>query len=134
MSPLTSMADAGKLKPPLISSNACWDSRNLWTGSLNRVKLQIWATWLFYAVLLDLADSVANQLEVPTESISIEMLFPGLYHFNVAHSQGKASAPITYFTAPENADLAIVKRIPKSRRKPELDLSPYPVLTTASTP
>jgi Transposase DDE domain len=106
----------------------------LWTGSLNGVKLQIWATWLFYALLLDLADSVADQLQVPTESISIEMLFRGLYHFNVAHSQGKAFDPIPYFTTPENADLAIVKRIPKSRRKPELDLSPYPALTTASTP
>ncbi|MEM9219205.1 MAG: transposase [Cyanobacteria bacterium P01_F01_bin.150] len=29
----------------------------LWTGSLNGIKLQIWATWIMYAVLLDLADS-----------------------------------------------------------------------------
>lgn len=102
----------------------------LWTGSVNGVKLQIWATWLFYAVLLDLADNIANELEVLTESISIEMLFRGLYHFNSAHSQQKASDPMAYFTAPENADLGIVKIIPKSRRKPPLDLSPYPSLTT----
>ncbi len=25
----------------------------LWTGSINGIKLQIWATWLFYAVLVD---------------------------------------------------------------------------------
>lgn len=25
----------------------------LWTGSINGVKLQVWATWLFYAVLVD---------------------------------------------------------------------------------
>jgi IS4 transposase len=30
----------------------------LWTGSLNGIKLQIWATWLFYAVLIDLGDAV----------------------------------------------------------------------------
>ena len=30
----------------------------LWTGSINGVKLQIWATWLFYAVLVDLGDAV----------------------------------------------------------------------------
>lgn len=25
----------------------------LWTGSINGIKLQIWATWLFYSVLVD---------------------------------------------------------------------------------
>ena len=25
----------------------------LWTGSINGIKLQIWGTWLFYAVLVD---------------------------------------------------------------------------------
>ena len=25
----------------------------LWTGSINGVKLQMWANWLFYAVLVD---------------------------------------------------------------------------------
>jgi hypothetical protein len=29
----------------------------LWTGSLNGIKLQIGATWLFYAVLVDLGDA-----------------------------------------------------------------------------
>jgi len=28
----------------------------LWTGSLNGIQLQIWGTWLFYSVLLDLGD------------------------------------------------------------------------------
>lgn len=31
----------------------------LWTGSINGVKLQVWATWLFYAILIDLADAIA---------------------------------------------------------------------------
>lgn len=31
----------------------------LWTGSINGVKLQVWATWLFYAVLVDLGDAKA---------------------------------------------------------------------------
>jgi len=105
----------------------------IWTGSLNGVKLQIWATWLFYAILLDLADAVADQLELPTDAISVEMLLRGFYHFNQAYAQGKAADPIAYFAAPENADLGIVKVIPKSRRKPELDLSPYPLLTKASS-
>ena len=32
----------------------------LWTGSLNGIKLQIWVTWLMYAVLVDLSDAVAE--------------------------------------------------------------------------
>ena len=34
----------------------------LWTGSLNGVQLQIWKTWLFYAILVDLGDAVAEEL------------------------------------------------------------------------
>ena len=30
----------------------------LWTGSINGVKLQVWATRLFYAVLVDLGDAM----------------------------------------------------------------------------
>ena len=39
----------------------------LWTGSVNGIKLQIWATWLFYAVLMDLGDAVADELALPVE-------------------------------------------------------------------
>lgn len=39
----------------------------LWTGSINGVKLQVWATWLFYAVLVDLGDAVADELALPIE-------------------------------------------------------------------
>jgi hypothetical protein len=98
----------------------------LWTGSFNGVKLQVWATWLFYIVLLDLADAVADELSLPTERISVEMLFRGLYHFTVAASKGNATDPIAYFTAPENKDLGIVKRLPKAKQKQRLDLSPHP--------
>lgn len=98
----------------------------LWGGSFNGVKLQVWATWLFYLVLLDLADAVADELSLPTEHISVEMLFRGLYHVTVAANQGKATDPIRYFAATENKDLGIVKRFPKARQNQRLDLSPYP--------
>ncbi len=41
----------------------------LWTGSLNGVQLQIWRTWLFYAVLVDLGDAVASELSLPFDHI-----------------------------------------------------------------
>jgi len=102
----------------------------LWTGSLNGVKLQVWATWLFYAVLVDLADAVADELTLPFDRISLEMLFRGLYHFNYAYANGKATDPITFFAAPENRDLGIIKTL----RKPSqfLDLSPFPDPLTAT--
>ena len=37
----------------------------LWTGSLNGIQLQIWATWLFYALLVDLGDALADRMGVP---------------------------------------------------------------------
>jgi hypothetical protein len=101
----------------------------LWTGSLNGIKLQIWATWLFYAVLLDLADEVAEALELPTERISKEMLFRGLYHFTVASTRGNTQSLVEYFCDPKNKDLGIVKAKRKDKRNQELDLSPFPDLT-----
>jgi Transposase DDE domain len=96
----------------------------LWTGSLNGIQLQIWGTWLFYAVLVDLGDTVADRLSLPFDSISLEMIYRGLYHFYVAHQKGKATDPIEYFTALENQDLGIVKR----SRKPHIKLiiAPFP--------
>ena len=100
------------------------DLSYLWTGSINGIKLQIWATWLFYAVLVDLGDAVADELAIPFERISLEMIYRGLYHFTMAHHQGKATAPVKYFAAPENRDLGIIKQ----ERKPNVKLivAPFP--------
>ncbi len=100
------------------------DLSYLWTGSLNGVQLQIWGTWLFYAVLVDLGDAVADELSLPFNRISLEMIYRGLYHFSVARQKGLASDPVKYFAAPENQDLGIVKR----QRKPNVKLivAPFP--------
>ncbi len=94
------------------------DLSYLWTGSINGIKLQIWGTWLFYSVLVDLGDAVAEELSLPFDSISLEMIYRGLYHFIVAYNKGETIAPVKYFSAPENQDLGIVKR----RRKPRMKL------------
>lgn len=98
----------------------------LWTGSINGVKLQIWATWLFYAVLIDVADTVANAFEIEAEKISIEMLFRSFYHFNHAYNQELSDDFIAYLTNPKNRDLGVVKYQPKSQQRDTLDLSPHP--------
>jgi Transposase DDE domain len=96
----------------------------LWTGSLNGIQLQLWGTWLFYAVLVDLGDAVADEVSLPFDRISLEMIYRGLYHFYVAHHKGLATDPIKYFAAPENRDLGIIKSIRKPFKK--LIIDPFP--------
>jgi hypothetical protein len=97
----------------------------LWTGSLNGIKLQIWATWLFYAVLVDLGDAVADELSLPFDCISLEMIYRGLYYFHGAVSRGEASDPIKYFAHPDHQKcLGIVKRPRKLNKK--LIVAPFP--------
>ena len=96
----------------------------IWTGSLNGIKLQLWGTWLFYAVLVDLGDAVADEVSLPFDRISLEMIYRGLYHFYVAHHKGLAIDPIKYFAAPENRDLGIIKSIRKPFKK--LIIDPFP--------
>lgn len=96
----------------------------LWTGSINGIQLQIWATWLFYAILVDLGDAVAHEMALPFNRISLEMLFRGLYHFNHAFHMGNADDPVTYFADSNNKDLGVVKR--KRQQETILDLNPFP--------
>ena len=96
----------------------------LWTGSVNGIQLQIWATWLFYAVLVDLGDAVADAMALPFDRISLEMLFRGLYHFTQAFQWGDADDPVAYFAHPQNQDLGVVKQL--RSHQPTLILDPFP--------
>ena len=96
----------------------------LWVGSINGVKLQIWGTWLFYAILIDLGDGVADELSLPFDRISLEMIYRGLYHFGVANQKGEATDPVKYFAAPENKDLGIIKQ--KRKNNTRLIVAPFP--------
>ncbi len=79
-----------------------------WTGSINGVMVQVWATWILYAVLIDLTDAVAEALRKPFQDISIEMVYRGLYHFTQAHHRGAADDPVAYLAAKAKS-LGIVK-------------------------
>ena len=103
----------------------------LWTGSINGIKLQIWATWLFYAVLVDLGDAVADELSLPFDRISLEMVDRGLYYFHSASTRGEAHDPVKYFANPDiQKCLGIVKR----QRKPssKLIIAPFPEIQRGS--
>jgi len=51
----------------------------LWVGGTNGVAVQLYATWIFYAVLVDVCAEVATALGMPLGRISVEMVFRGLY-------------------------------------------------------
>ena len=98
-----------------------------WTGAQNGVEMQLWATWLLYAVLVDLSDAVADALQQPLARISLEMVYRSLYFFTQAYHRREASDVVIYLAA--NADwLGIVKRQRKSKARPA------PILTNPSSP
>lgn len=63
----------------------------IWVGDTNGVQIQIFATWIFYAVLNQLCIDVAIALNQPLDRISTEMVFRALYHFSQAVLRGDAS-------------------------------------------
>jgi hypothetical protein len=88
-----------------------------WNGSENGVQLQLWATWIVYAVLVDLTDAVAEALHHPFAAVSMEMVYRSLYYFTRAFQRGEATDVVTYLTA--NAKLfGLVKRKRKNKISP----------------
>ena len=63
----------------------------LWTGSVKGIQLQVWGKELFYTVLVNLGDAVADEMSVAFDSISLEMIYRGLYHFSIAYQKGQAT-------------------------------------------
>jgi hypothetical protein len=92
-----------------------------WVGSINGIQVQIWATWLFYSLLVDLADRIADALDRPFEDISMEMVFKGLYHFVQEKKLGRASDPVD-FLAQEAKFYGVLKH----RNHPKFPLTPIP--------
>ena len=70
-----------------------------WCGAQNAVEMQLWATWLLYAVLVDLTDAVAEALEQPFANVSLEMVYRSLYFFTQAYHRGEATDVVIYLAA-----------------------------------
>jgi hypothetical protein len=87
----------------------------LWVGGQNGVQIQIFATWIFYAVLNNLCAEVARALNQPLERISVEMVFRGLYHFSRALLRGE-SDDVVAFLAGNYKLLGLVKAERKRHR------------------
>jgi len=100
------------------------------SGSDNAVSLQVWATWLLYAVLVDLTDRVAEALARPFADISMEMVYRALPFYVRAAHRGESDNVIAYLIA-DYALFGLVKRKrPTSASKKRLQ----PPLTDAWSP
>ena len=92
------------------------DLAYVWTGSTNAVQLQLYATLIFYAVLLTLGQQVAAVLGEPLERISVEMVLRAFYHYSRAVQRGEAD-DLVLFLAEHAKLLGIVKRWRKHHRE-----------------
>jgi Transposase DDE domain len=79
-------------------------------GAQNAVQLQLWATWILYALLVDLTDEVAQQLNQPLARISIEMIYRSLPFFTRVHQRGDA-LDLTPYLVTHAKRLGILKAI-----------------------
>lgn len=98
-------------------------------GAQNAVQMQLWATWILYAILVDLTDAVAQQLNKPLARISMEMVYRSLSFFTRAHHRGDAHDLIQYL-ADDAVRLGILKRIrsdkPSTLRSLKLTMAENP--------
>jgi hypothetical protein len=83
-------------------------------GAQNAIQVQLYATWILYAVLTDLTDAVAEELKQPFAMISVEMVYRGLYHFTQAYHRGQAEDPVVYLAKKASALSIIKAQRPKS--------------------
>jgi hypothetical protein len=93
----------------------------LWGSTANAIAVQVWTTLLVYGVLVDLCAELGVALGVPTERISVEMTYRSLYHYARACQQGETRGLVAWLSAPDQADLALVKR---QRKRPKPDHVP----------
>jgi IS4 transposase len=92
------------------------DLAYVWTGSTNAVQLQIYATLIFYAVLVTIGQQMAQALGEPLERILVERVFRAFYHYSRAVQHGE-STHLVSFLAEHAKLLGIVKRQRKSHRE-----------------
>ena len=87
----------------------------LWVGGVNGIKMQIYATWIFYAVLNDLCADVAIALQQPLEQISVEMVFRSLYFFNRAQLQNPELQLIPWLVE-HHRSMGLIKAVRRRHR------------------
>jgi Transposase DDE domain len=82
----------------------------------NAIRLQVWATWILYAVLVDLTDAVAEALQRPIADISMEMVYRSIQFYPTRRPDEPED--LAAFLAHNHKSFGLIKR--KKPLKPAL--------------
>jgi len=105
-----------RIEDAFLVTKRVLDLAYLWKASANGVQLQLYATLLFYTVLLHVCQQVAQSLHEPLERISVEMVFRAFYHYSRALERGEGVELGAYLVA--HADLlGLIKRWRRRHRE-----------------
>lgn len=105
-----------RIEDAFLVTKRVLDLAYLWKASANGVQLQLYATFLFYLVLLNVCQQVAQSLNEPLERISVEMVFRAFYHYSRALTRGETVDLVTYLVQHAKL-LGLVKRQRKRHRE-----------------
>ena len=105
-----------RIEDAFLVTKRVLDLAYLWKASANGVQLQLYATFLFYLVLLNVCQQVAQSLNEPLERISVEMVFRAFYHYSRALTRGETTDLVPYLVHHAKL-LGLVKRQRKRHRE-----------------
>jgi Transposase DDE domain len=98
-----------RIEDAFLVTKRVLDLASRWKTSANGIQLQLYATFLFYLVLLHVCQQVAQSLNEPLERISVEMVFRAFYHYSRALARDATLELIPYLIQ-HAALLGLVKR------------------------
>jgi hypothetical protein len=98
-----------RIEDAFLVTKRVLDLAYLWKASANGIQLQLYATLLFYLVLLTVCQQVAQSLNEPLERISVEMVFRAFYHYSRALTHGETVELVPYLVQHATL-LGLVKR------------------------
>ena len=85
-----------RIEEAFLVTKRVLDLAYLWKASANGVQLQLYATLLFYLVLLNVCQQVAQSLNAPLEHISVERVFRAFYPYSQALTRGETTELVPY--------------------------------------
>lgn len=94
----------------------------LWVGGSNGIQIQIYATLIFYSILIGLCGDVAKELKEPLDRISVEMVFRSLYHYSRAVQRDPTTELLGYLCSRAKL-FGIVKAERKRHRQRDAELA-----------
>jgi Transposase DDE domain len=105
-----------RIEDAFLVTKRVLDLAYLWKATATGVQLQLYATFLFYLVLLNVCQHVALSLNEPLERISVEMVFRAFYHYSRALTRGESAELLPYLVHHAKL-LGLVKRQRKRHRE-----------------